>query len=235
MIPAALKKFAAFGSGIGIEIAGPRGSESLRITAVRVRPTGARVIGRLVIDNFPHQPAGVWGTDYAAFLRKLDLRHVPATVLLPRQDVILRQLALPGVGDKDLDSAVRFQLDGLHPYPEDDVISSWARLPGTSTVLIAIARRAEIDRYATAFSEAGVKLGGFTCSAAAIYSSLRLFGHTPAAPTLLFDDQRRRSRDSMERVRRIRCFRRVSIRLRRAQRNSPAPSCASIRAPSRNR
>ena len=188
MIPAALKKFAAFGSGVGIEIAGPRGSESLRITAVRVRPTGTRVIGRLVIDNFPHQPAGVWGSEYAAFLRKLDLRHVPATVLLPRQDVILRALVLPGVGDKDLDSAIRFQLDGLHPYPEEDVISSWARLSGTSTVLIAIARRAEVDRYANAFSEAGVKLGGFSCSAAAIYSSLRLFGQTPVAPTLLFDD-----------------------------------------------
>ena len=162
MIPAVLKKFAAFGSGIGIEIAGPRGSESLRITAVRVRPTGAKVTGRLTIENFPHQPAGVWGAEYAALARKLDLRHVPATVLLPRQDVILRQISLPGVGDKDLEAAIRFQLDGLHPYAEDDVVYSWARLPGTATVLIGIARRAEVDRYATAFSEAGVKLGGFT-------------------------------------------------------------------------
>jgi hypothetical protein len=188
MIPAALKKFAAFGSGVGIEIAGPRGSESLRITAVRVRPNGARVLGRLTIEDFPHQPAGVWGSEYAAFLRKLDLRHVPATVLAPRQDIILRQLALPGVSDKDLESAIRFQLDGLHPYPEDDVTSSWARLTGTQTVLIAIARRADIDRYATAFAEAGVKLGGFTCSAAAIYSALRLFGKTPPAPMLLFEE-----------------------------------------------
>jgi hypothetical protein len=184
MMPEALKKFAAFGSGIGIEIAGPRGAESLRITAVRVRPTGARVVGRLEIEDFPHQPAGVWGSEYAAFVRKLDLRHVPAVVLLPRQDVILRQLSLPGVADKDLDSAVRFQLDGLHPYAEDDVTASWARLPGTNTVLIAIARRAEVDRYATAFSEAGVKLRGFTCSAAAIYSSLRLFGRMPPAGLL---------------------------------------------------
>jgi hypothetical protein len=188
MIPAVFKKFAAFGSGIGIEITGPRGSESLRLTAVRVRPNGARVTGRLTIENFPHQPAGVWGADYAAFLRKLDLRHVPAVILLPRRDVILRQLALPGVGDKDLDSAIRFQLDGLHPYAEDEVISSWARLPGTQTVLIAIARRADVDRYATAFSEAGVKMGGFTCSAAAIYSSLRLSGQTPATPILASED-----------------------------------------------
>ncbi len=47
MIPAELKKWFAFGSGIGIEIAGPKGAESLHVTAVRVRPTGARVLGRL--------------------------------------------------------------------------------------------------------------------------------------------------------------------------------------------
>ena len=71
MIPAELKKWLAFGSGIGIEIAGPHGSESLRVLAVRVRPNGARVIDQLAIEDFPHQPAGVWGTEYTAFLRKL--------------------------------------------------------------------------------------------------------------------------------------------------------------------
>ena len=187
MIPAELKPLIAFGSGLGIEITGSRGAESLRIAAVRVRPTGARLTGKLSIEDFPHQPAGVWGTEYAEFVRKLDLRHVPAVVLMPRQDVILRELAMPGVADKDLDSAVRFQLDALHPYAEDDVMASWSRLPGTRTVLVAIARRSEIERYAAAFAEAGVKLAGFTCSAAAIYSALRLFGKTPPSPILAFE------------------------------------------------
>jgi hypothetical protein len=186
MIPADFKKLFAFGSGIGIEIAGASGAESLRITAVRVRPTGVRVTGRLIVEDFHHQAAGVWGTDYAAFLRKLDLRSVAATVLLPRQDVIVRQLSLPGISDKDLASAIQFQTDGLHPYAEDDVVSGWARLPETSNVLVAIARRAAIDRYATLFAEAGVKIGGFTCSAAAIYSALRLFGTAPPAELLAY-------------------------------------------------
>ena len=51
MIPAQLKKWLAFGSGIGIEIAGPRGSESLHITAVRVRPNGARVLSYLLFER----------------------------------------------------------------------------------------------------------------------------------------------------------------------------------------
>jgi Tfp pilus assembly protein PilN len=184
MIPAGLKKASAFGSGIGIEISGPRGAESLRITAVRVRPTGSRMLGQFTVEDFPHQQAGVWGTEYAAFLRKFDLRHVPATVLLPRHDVIVRQLALPGVADRDLASAIQFQLEGLHPYPEDEVVSSWARLPGTSFVLIAIARRDAIDRYAGLLAEAGVKIGCFTCSAVSTYSSLRLFGDSPAKEIL---------------------------------------------------
>ncbi len=141
----------------------------------------------MTIDDFPHQPAGVWGTDYAAFLRRLDLRYVSATVLLPRQDLIVRQLAFPGVSGRDLASAVRFQLDGLHPYPEDDVIADWARLPGTSIVLVAIARRAVIERYATMFAEAGIKISSFTCSAAAIRSALRLFNAGPAPEILAFE------------------------------------------------
>jgi Tfp pilus assembly protein PilN len=183
MIPYELRRWAALGSGIGIQIAGPHGSESLHIAAVRVRPNGARVLGRLTIEDFPHQPAGVWGTEYAAFVKKADLRYVAATILLPRQDVIVRQLSLPGVADKDLSAAVQFQMDGLHPYPEDEVASSWARLPGTSTVLVAIARRARLDRYTQIFAEAGVKIGAITCSAAAIYSALRLH-HAPARELL---------------------------------------------------
>jgi hypothetical protein len=186
MIASDLKKWVAFGSGIGIQVAGPQGAESLEITAVRVRPTGARVVGRLVVEDFPHQAAGVWGTEYAAFVRKLDLRSVAATVLLPRQDLIVRQLNLPGVSDKDLSSAIDFQIDGLHPYAEDDVVSSWSRLPDTSTVLVAIARRAAIERYATLFAEAGVKIGCFTCSAVAIYSALRLFGTALPSEILAF-------------------------------------------------
>ena len=175
MIPAPLKKWCAFGRGIGIEIAGPHGSEALHVTAVRVRPNGARALSRLDIEDFPHQPAGVWGTEYANFARKLGLRHMGATVILPRREVIVRQLSLPGVSDKDVAAAVGFQLDGLHPYPEDEIVASWSRLGGTPAVAVAIVRREVVDRYASLFAEAGIKLAGFTCSATAIYSALRLF------------------------------------------------------------
>ena len=189
MIPASIRKFLAIGSGIGIEIAGPRGAETLRICAVRVRPTGVRVVGGFSIENAAQQPAAEWGQTYSAFAKKLGLSHVVATVLIPREDVILRQVQVPGVSDKDLPAAIGFQMDGLHPYNEDDVVSSWARLPGTPTVLVAIARRTTLERYTEWFSEAGIKVASFTCAPAAIYSARRLFAAAELPPVLALEQE----------------------------------------------
>jgi hypothetical protein len=101
-------------------------------------------------------------------------------VLLPRHEVILRQIALPGVADKELAAAVTFQLDGLHPYDEADVAAAWGRLEGTDSVAVAIVRRELLDGYNTLFAEAGVKLAGYSCTGAVVHSALRLFGNKPS-------------------------------------------------------
>jgi hypothetical protein len=188
MIPASIRKYLAFGSGVGIEITGSRGAETLRVAAVRVRPTGARVLGGFSIENAAQQPAAEWGQAYSGFVKKLGLNHSVATVLVPREDVILRQVSVPGVSDKDLPAAIGFQMDGLHPYAEEDVVSSWARLPGTSTVLVAISRRAALERYTSWFSEAGIKVASFTCAPAAIYAARRLFASVPPPAVLAMEE-----------------------------------------------
>lgn len=180
MIPSELRRWLAFGSGVGISIEGPRGAESLRVTAVRVRPSGVTITGGMNVENFRSEPAAEWGAAYAAMASKLGLQHVAATVVLPRQDVILRQLALPGIQDKDLDGAIGFQLDSLHPYDETEVFTSWARIEGSDSVAVAIARKELIDGYNTLFAEAGIKIAGFTCTGVAVHSGLRLFGSKPA-------------------------------------------------------
>jgi hypothetical protein len=188
MMPPSIRKWLAIGSGVGIQITGHKGTEALRISAVRVRPNGVQVRGGFSIEDFTHQPAAAWGADCAAFLRRLRLRDAAAVVLLPRHDVIVRPLNLPGVSGKDLESAVRFQLDGLHPYNEEDVYFSSARLPGSSTILVAVARRDAVDRYAALFAEAGVKVRAFTCCAAAVFSALRLYEPPPTVETLAWDN-----------------------------------------------
>src|SRR3984885_2627685 len=101
------RKWLAFGTGVGIEM----GREDLIVSVVRLRPSGVRVLGELTIPRFREQPAAEWGENYAAFLQKLGAQHLAATVLLPRDEVTVRQVLLPGVVNKDLEAAIRFEID----------------------------------------------------------------------------------------------------------------------------
>ncbi len=169
----------AFGSGIGLAI----GPQDLEVTVARVRPSGIDVMGHAVIPAFRRRPAAQWGAHYTALLTQCGATHLAATVLLPRHEVIVRQITLPGVAGKDLASAIAFQLDTLHPYGEDDVAYGWSPLNGGG-VLIGIVRRSLLEEYLTLFSEAGVATGSFTFSAAALHSAIRIL-HTPPAAGFL--------------------------------------------------
>lgn len=175
MISADFAKWVAIGTGIGIEI----GSTDLTIAVVRLRPSGPTVLGELTIQQFREQPAAEWGAAYAGFLQKLGVRHLAATILLPRDEVTVRQISMPGVTEKDLDSAVRFEIDSLNPYSEEEVAYGWARIGKTSSILIAITLRSVVERYIALFSQAGVKAASFTFTAPTIYSALRLLSAPP--------------------------------------------------------
>ena len=166
-----LRKLLAFGSGVGIEI----GATDLEVATARVRPTRIRVLGRVTIHNFGGRPAAEWGAEYARFLKSLGAGHMSATVLLPRREAIVRQMALPGVARKDMEGAIRFQLDSLHPYGEDEVSWGWSRL-AYGAVLVGIVRRDTVEQYVQLFTEAGIAVCSFTFSAAAVHAAIRLNG-----------------------------------------------------------
>src|ERR1035441_6281577 len=106
-IPKELRKLVRFGSGVGIEI----GAKDLAVVAARVRPGGIRILGRLAIPDFAARPAAEWGAEYARFLHSLGAGYLSASVLLPSREVVVRQVALPGVAAADMEAAIRFQLD----------------------------------------------------------------------------------------------------------------------------
>ena len=170
-----IRKLLAFGTGVGIEIR----SGDLEVAIVRVRPSGVRVLGRLEIRDFRAKPASQWGREYAVFLKSHGAGHLSATVLLPRQDVIVRQISLAGVSNRDLAAAVALQMDTMHPYGEDDVQYGWAAL-GSGAVLVGVMRRDTMERYAGVFSEAGIAVACFTFSAGAVHAAIRLIA-PPAA------------------------------------------------------
>lgn len=162
------KKFIAFGSGVGIEAAG----KNLEVTAVRVRPNGVSVLGTATILNFAERPAAEWGAEYAQFVHQAGVAHVAASVLLPRRETIVRQIALPGVADRDLSSAIALQIDTLHPYGDEEVAYGWSEVAGG--VLIGILRRTTLEKYSSMFAEAGIAVACFTFPAAAIYAAHRI-------------------------------------------------------------
>lgn len=175
--PGDLKKFIAFGASVGIEI----GGKNLEITAVRVRPNGIDVLGTSTIRDFRERRAADWGAEYARFLAEAGATHLAATVLLPRSETIVRQITLPGVSTSDLASAIALQIDTLHPYGEEDVVSGWSRLENGG-VLVGILRRTTLEQYVSLFAEAGIAVASFTFSAAAIYVAHRVPVAEPQTP-----------------------------------------------------
>jgi hypothetical protein len=169
-----IKKFVAFGSGVGIEV----GSKDLEVTAVRVRPNGVSVLGTTTIHDFGARPAVEWGAEYTQFVHQAGVSHVAATILLPRRETIVRQVALPGVSARDVSAAIALQIDTLHPYGEEEVHHGWSEV-AAGGILVGILRRTALERYASLFAEAGIAVACFTFSAAAIYAAHRV----PVAPT----------------------------------------------------
>lgn len=171
-----LRKALSFGTGVGIVIEGP----DLRLAAVRVRPAGIDLLGTLVITGFRERPAAEWSKEYLKFATGLGVNRTGATVLLPRRDVVLRTIHLPGVSDEDAPNAIRFQLDSIHPFNEEDVCFDWKRVQRTGVFVVAVARRETVDQFAALFAEAGIPVGSFATGADAIHHAIRVLSDPPA-------------------------------------------------------
>jgi len=170
-------KWLAVGTGVALEAEGG----DLRALVVKARPGGVTVLGEYRALRYAERPAAEWGTELLGFLKSFGVRRGPVWVVLPRRDVIVRQLSLPGVEKKDLEAAIAFQIDSLHPYADDTVVWAWARLPDSPVILVGLARHETVDHWSTLLAEAGIPVAGFTFSAAALYSAARILVKPPAA------------------------------------------------------
>ncbi len=168
-----LRRALSFGSGIGLSL----GQRDLRVAVVRVRPTGPTLAAETVIQDFRDRPAAEWGNELQRFLAAHEAEHYVALALLPREEVLLRMVPLPGLSDEDTGSAIRLQVDSLHPWgDEEDVAFDWQRLGETALCAVALARRERVDHYTALFAESGVKLAGLSFAASVVYRASRLFG-----------------------------------------------------------
>lgn len=180
MIPEWLRPLFRFGTGAGILI----GADDLTIYIARLRPAGPKLLAWMVIEDFRNRPASEWGAEYQKLLDRTKTGPIPAMAMLPREQALLRTVALPGVADQDAPAAIRFQLDGLHPFQEDEAVVDWRRIGQSSHYAVGIAEKRAIDEYAALFAEAGIQLSGMTLAASAYFSSMRIYGEPPASGVL---------------------------------------------------
>jgi len=178
------RNWLVFGTGFGIAI----GAQRLDLAIVKSRATGPRLVAAGSIEDFRSRPAAEWGAEVMRFLDAAGERSLVATALLPRDEVIVRTLRLPGVPDKDVAAAIELQIETLHPYADEEISWAWARA-SRDTVLIGLVRKALLDSYETLFSEAGIGLAAVTFSSAAIHAALRIWSAAPASLLCFIDDE----------------------------------------------
>jgi hypothetical protein len=177
VIPHGLRKLLRFGPGVGIAVT----SQGLDIAVARAWPTGVALKGFLHVEDHLKRPVADWSGDVSRFLALHGAQNVPAVVELPRERVIARTIALPGVSDEDAAQALAYQLDTLHPWGDDEVVWDWRRVGRSSSFSLAIAERTLVERYVALFAEAGIRVAGMTAPGSALYLAARLGAVPPPA------------------------------------------------------
>ena len=178
----------AFGTGLGVAIQ----DRNIEAAIVRARPSGATLLDTTTIADFRNRPAADWGAELMRFVAAAGETRLAATVLLPREEVIVRTLALPGVADKDAAGAIELQIDSLHPWGDTEVIWGWSRA-GRDNIVIGLTRREVLEDWETLFAEAGIPIAAATFSAAVIHAALRVWNAPPAALLGITTDARGRT------------------------------------------
>jgi hypothetical protein len=178
----------AFGTGLGIAIL----DRNIEAAIVRARPSGATSAGTTTIADFRSRPAAEWGAELMRFVAAAGETRLAATVLLPRDEVIVRTLALPGVADKDAAGAIELQIDSLHPWGDTEVTWGWSRA-GRDNIVIGLTRKEVLDAWETLFAEAGIPVAAITFSAVVIHAALRIWNSAPAALLCVTTDARGRT------------------------------------------
>jgi hypothetical protein len=178
-----------FGTGLGIAV----GERHLEVAIVRARPAEATLLATAVIQDFRTRPAADWGAELAKFVAGTGETRLAATLLLPRSEVIVRTVSLPGVADKDIANAIELQTDTLHPWGDVDVAWGWARAGLKGDVMVGLARKELLDSFETLFAEAGIPIAAATFSSAVVHAALRMWSAAPASVLLYTQEENGRT------------------------------------------
>jgi Tfp pilus assembly protein PilN len=100
-------------------------ADTLRLALVQREFKGVRLLDLLTLKNFRSSPPQELKSAILRFLAKHQAQKARAVLLLPRQEVVLRQLELPAEAAANLPKVVEFQLAGLLPAETPEIVYAY--------------------------------------------------------------------------------------------------------------
>jgi Tfp pilus assembly protein PilN len=89
--------------------------ETLSLALVSRRLRSVRLLDTLILPSFRQKPVAEVRSEISAFLSRNRVTHFRGVVVVPREDVIVRQLDLPGQAEANLAKVVEYQVATLVP------------------------------------------------------------------------------------------------------------------------
>lgn len=111
----------------------------------------------------------------AGLLARLPKRPAFVTVGLPRRLVTMRSISMPAVGEEEMKGILDYEVERHVPFPPEEAQYDFQMLERDAekaTVLVAAARKAEIDRYVAFLREAGITPTALGVSTFASFNAL---------------------------------------------------------------
>lgn len=155
----ALKKWVA------IEIAG----KTLQCVAVSRGLRGYEVTARLALDEFESRDPLALRPQVDEFFRRARADRHHTVVALPRAGVVLRTLHFPEAVSENLANILDYQVENFEPIDRTELayahqLISRGDPPGKLEVLLAMTRRAEIERRQHFFAALGIRPRAMVCA-----------------------------------------------------------------------
>jgi len=164
-------------TSIGIEI----GSEDMTLAALKGNFSGGTITHFLYLPDYQNRDAEELRQEIQFFLKNNVLGKDNIVVGIPRREVLLRHLDLPGEVTDNLKQVIQYQVQSFEPTDEDSYYYDYALLGRTqknkrASILLAMVRKSLLDDYLQRLFDLGIQPAAVTCSSVAL-ANMFLYNH----------------------------------------------------------
>lgn len=169
-------------AGLGIEV---RGNDLVMVCLKRGLRRLFLAGSKIIADYRQFSPYDL-RNEVQAFVKAHGISSEGAVLGVPRSQIVVRFLELPAEAAEDLAQVVRYQVESFTPAEEEPICYDFALLGrderGKLVVLVAMMRRADLERYLQLLSGIGLKSAVIQPATTAL-SNLLLEGYAGLSPS----------------------------------------------------